>query len=339
MVAVRSDEADSILSRPLSEIAVFLIFGPDAGHVAERIRAALKQAGANADDPFQMVRIDSAELASDPGLLLNETNTVSLFGSSRIFRISAGPADITPAVEMALQNPGRDWKIVIDAGALKRDSAIRKFCERYKFALAIECNQDSEADLAKLLDLELAGAGMSLNAEAKSAILRLLGADRLSTRSEIAKLLMFAHGSQSLNVDDIESILADASAVAVEKTVNFAFAGNLEGVDETWRRVTASGPDASTILSTSVREAASLQQYCSDVERGGSPDGAAQRYLRTAFGRKPLSRDQLKRWTNQKSLKALAIVVEALRQSRWEPALGPELAIRALWSVSLLVKN
>ena len=42
MVVVKSENADTFLSRPSSEISLVLIYGADAGFVSERLRMAIK---------------------------------------------------------------------------------------------------------------------------------------------------------------------------------------------------------------------------------------------------------------------------------------------------------
>lgn len=338
MVVVKSEDADLLLAKAAPEIAVVLLFGVDDGLIAERARLALKGMGADVNDPFQLARLEGADIASDPGRLLDETNTVSLFGASRIIWIDAGSADISSGLEMAFDQPRRDVKIVIEAGALKKDAPLRRYCERQKFALSIECNQDSEGDLVRLLDAALKSAGIGIDADARDAVLQNIGADRLSTRGEIGKLVTFAHGMKKLTLEDVESILSDSSSVALERTVCCAFSGDLAGVEESWKRVLAAGHDGSAALMGSIREASALHQYFSDSERGHPSEFARQRYGR-GFGRKPLSDEALRKWSLTKAVRALEIVGEAARRARLDQRLAAELAIRALWSVSFLAWN
>ena len=337
MVVVKSENADTFLSRPSSEISLVLIYGADAGFVSERLRLAIKGAGVDTKDPFQLVRLDGGDIASDSNRLMDEINTIGLFGSARIVIIELGAADIAPALEIALQESQRDWRIFIEAGALKKDSPVRKFCERHRSAVAIECSQDSERDLERLLDISLREAALTIDDDAKSLFLNSLGSDRLSTRSEVEKLMTYAHGATRLEINDIESIASDASSIALERTVNFAFSGDMVGVEESWKRLMTSGTDGSTLISSALREALALHQYCSTSGKGGAYDGAAQRYNR-GFGRKPLSPDALRKWTIEKANQALEILSLASGRARREPLLGQELAIRAIWSVSYLVR-
>ena len=92
MVVVKSNGAEAFLTRHAQQISVFLFFGSDPGLVSERANAAIKMIGVDTGDPFQVVRLDGGDIASEPGRLLDETNTFSLFGSTRAIRIRRTPS-------------------------------------------------------------------------------------------------------------------------------------------------------------------------------------------------------------------------------------------------------
>src|SRR5438874_1259312 len=72
LVAVRAHEVEGALLRCNPDIGVLLFYGPDAGLVAERARAAAEGAVDDPGDPFQLVRIDGDALAADPARLMDE---------------------------------------------------------------------------------------------------------------------------------------------------------------------------------------------------------------------------------------------------------------------------
>src|SRR6478609_6561310 len=130
MVALKSSEADSFAARPDPARAVVLVFGPDAGLVSERVDAIVRASVDDPADPFSLVRLDGDTIASDPARLSDEALTVPLFGGRRAIRVRAGSRNIVPAVEGVLAAPLRDCRVVIEAGDLKRNAALRTVCER-----------------------------------------------------------------------------------------------------------------------------------------------------------------------------------------------------------------
>src|SRR3954463_13448245 len=80
MVALKTSEADSFVTRPDPARAVVLVFGPDAGLVSERADAIVRASVDDPNDPFSLVRLDGDAIASDPARLVDEATTGALFG-------------------------------------------------------------------------------------------------------------------------------------------------------------------------------------------------------------------------------------------------------------------
>ena len=83
MVAVKSGNADAFLAKPDRLPGVVLIFGEDSGLVSERVRTLIGASVDDPDDPFSLVRLDGDEITADPARLLDEAQTIPLFGGRR----------------------------------------------------------------------------------------------------------------------------------------------------------------------------------------------------------------------------------------------------------------
>ena len=225
MVALKSADIESFVARPDPSRAVVLVFGPDAGLVSERVDAIVRASVDDPADPFSLVRLEGDALASDPARLTDEAVTVPLFGGRRAIRVRAGSRNIVPAVEGVLASPLRDCRIVIEAGDLKRNAALRTVCERARSAVAIPCYADGELDVGRLIDEELRAAGLAMTPDARAALVPLLGGDRRASRGELRKLALYAHGQDQIELDDVMAVVADASALALDTLVDAAFAG------------------------------------------------------------------------------------------------------------------
>src|SRR5262245_61561923 len=119
MVALKTSDIESFVTRPDPARAVVLVFGPDAGLVSERADALIRASVDDTNDPFSLVRLDGDTLASDPARLIDEATTVPLFGGRRAIRVRAGSRNIVPAVEAVLAARLSDCRVVIEAGDLK----------------------------------------------------------------------------------------------------------------------------------------------------------------------------------------------------------------------------
>jgi DNA polymerase-3 subunit delta len=336
VVAVKTYEADRFLARPAAGIVVFLIHGNDAGLANERARTIARASVTDPADPFQLVRMDGDDIASDPMKLVDEANSVGLFGGKRALWVQAGARAFLQPLEMLLDVPPQDCVIVVEAGALKRDAPLRKLCEGRKNAVSIECYPDSEKDLEQLIDRELTEANLTIDRDAREVLSQLLGIDRLTTRSEMAKLRLYAHGRGRITMEDVRAIIADASGLAMDDAVNAAFSGQLAQVETIATRVFSTGGNASALLGSALRHATALHRVCLDVDKGMSPDAALERARRTPFGR--AIAQQLRLWTSPRAARAIETLAAAVDRARRESSLDEEIAARALWTVARLIK-
>ena len=339
MVAIRSHEADRFLDREVGGFAAYLVFGTDLGLVHERVRRILKALVDDPADPFQLVRLSGDAIAGDPGRLADEAGTFPMFGGRRVIRVDATAKNLVPALDHHLSAPAA-CPVVIEAGNLKRDAALRKLVERTRSAVAIECTPDEERDSARLIDAEVAAAGLAIEPEARRLLASLLGGDRLASRGEIAKLTLFAHGRGTVTLDDVEAVVADASAQATDALIDATFAGNLQALDHAGRRVLGHGGDAGTLLLAALRHAAWLHRSKLEVLAGtGLEQVVARLPFGTSFKRKPAIERQLRLASGEALGRAVMRLGEAVGRARREPGLAPSLALRTLWTIARSVQG
>lgn len=334
MVAIKSFEADKFLARPAPHIYLYLVFGPDFGLVAERARAIVQKAVDDPKDPFQLLRISGDDLAADPLRLADEANTIGLFGGRRAIWIEAqGKAFIT-AIEPLIAAPPQDCTIIIEAGALKKDAPLRRLCEREKNAAAIECYPDSAKDVAHLIEAEAAAARLTISPEARILLVSLLGQDRLATRAELAKLVLYARGAGEIGIEHVEAIVSDASSLMLDHAVNDAFHGDFAGLETGARKAFTQAADVNQLLGAALRHALTLWRARLDIEGGmGGGEGHGG-----GFARARALDAHLRIWTSARLLRAIEILAEAIGKARLEPKLAEAIALRALWSIALAAR-
>src|SRR5437660_12357478 len=137
MVAFKSHQVDAFVARPAQPVV--LVFGPDAGLVRERAQALIRASVDDVNDPFSLARLDGDDLAGEPTRLVEEANTIPLFGGRRAVWVRAGGRNFAAAVEALIAMPSPDCRVVIEAGDLKRSAPLRALCERAKTAVALPC--------------------------------------------------------------------------------------------------------------------------------------------------------------------------------------------------------
>lgn len=336
MTVVRSRDAERYVAAPPGGVFLFLLFGADAGMVRER---ALTLVGKRVDDrrdPFQFVEMSGDAVAADPLTLLDEANTTPLFGGRRAILVETGAKSVLPALTALIAAPPSDCAIVLTAGALKKDSPLRKLVEGARQGAAIECQPDTEHDLQGLIDRSLREAGLVASPEARGLLLGALGEDRLMSRAELSKLALYMHGREHVGAEDVEAIVAHAAGVASDRVVAAAFAGAPD-LNASLDSYLAQGGDASTLLFGALRYAVALHRARLAMEReGGRPDAGVTALMRAGFGfmHRGLMESQLKAWSSSRIAALIAPLREAQTRARANAGAARMESERALWRVA-----
>jgi len=331
MVALKSSDIEAFVARPDPARAVVLVFGPDAGLVSERVDAIVRASVDDAADPFALVRLDGDTLACDPARLVDEATTIPMFGGRRAIRVRAGSRNFVPAIEGLLGAPLRDCRVVIEAGDLKRNAALRVVCERAKTAVAIPCYADADRDIGRLIDDEMRAADLTIAPDARAALMPLLGGDRRASRAELRKLALYAQGQGRVEIDDVTAVVADASALALDSLIDAAFAGRLADVEKEFAKAAVAGTNPGTIISAALRQAERLHVLRLDVESGASAASVIERVQPPIhFRRKPLIEAALKAWTAERLARVMSMLGDALFDSRKQFDLAATIVHRAL---------
>ncbi len=338
MVQIKPADADRFLSRPDPAIRVVLIYGNDEGLVAERAERFVTAVVGKADDPFAHVRIESAAIADDPGRLADEANAVPLFGGQRAITVRlSGTRPIQAAVEAVLAAPPVDSWIVITAGDQRKGSALRRLCENSKAAAALACYADGDRDLDRIIDEETRNGALTITAEARTALKSMIGSDRMISRSEVAKLCLYAADTGTIAIDDVRAVIGDAAAFAMDEVIDSAAGGDAAALDRGYRRLLASGVPGSVIVGAAQRHFNFLQKSRAAYDAGASADTLVARATPPIFFRRrdPVTR-QIGLWSRNAIASALARLDQALLESRLHRTIESEVVGQALQSVAYM---
>jgi len=337
MVAVKTADADAFLARADAP-PVVLVYGPDAGLVSERVAALVAASVDNADDPFSLVRLEGEDVAGNPGRLVEEAQTIPLFGGRRAVWLRAGSRNIAPAVEALLALPRSECRVVIEAGDLRRSAPLRALVERAKNAAALPCYADTDRDLARLVDAEMRAADLAIKPDARALLIPLLGGDRAASRSELRKLALYARGRGTVTVDDVAAVVSDASDLALEDLIDTAFAGRPAELEALLAKIRTAGNSVGSIFFAAQRQLAQLHRWRTAIEEGGSFSlDSVQPPLH--FSRRSLVEAALKQWNAARLGAAMAELAAFALTSRRMPALAETIAERALLSMAVKARR
>jgi DNA polymerase-3 subunit delta len=340
LVALRGKEIDTFLARPDSSRPIILLYGPDAGLVRERADALMASAVDDPNDPFSLVRLDGDELAAEPSRLVDEAMTVPLFGGRRAIRVRAGSRSFAGGVDTLAEIAIRDCRIVIEAGELRPESPLRKACEKAKNAVAIGCYPDGERDLARLIDEELRPSNLRIAQDARATLMGLLGGDRQASRNELRKLALYSHGKSEITLDDVITVVSDASDLKLDPIVDAAFAGNPAVVESEFAKAMVAGTYPGVIISAALRQAAWLHKSALTVA-DGTPlssvlDGG---FPRLHFSRKGAVETALRNFSPPRLVVIIDQLGTASLDMRKQASLASAIAQRTLLAIAANAKR
>jgi DNA polymerase-3 subunit delta len=334
MTAVQGKNIEAFLAKPNPAQPVVLVYGPDSGLVRERAEALIKSAVDDLNDPFSLVRLEGDALAGEPSRLVEEANTIPLFGGKRAVWVKAGTRNFAAAVETLLGAAPKECRVVIEAGELRKNAPVRALCEKAKNAAALPCYLDTDEALARLVDSEMRAAGLDIAPEARAALVPLLGGDRLASRSELQKLAMYARGQERVELADVAAVVADASELALDALVDAVFAGKLADVEFHFTKATNAGTSAGAMLFTAGRHVGLLHKARLAVDDGQSAN-AAVGGMWLHFSRVPLAEAALKAWSAARLQTAIAQIGEATLQTRLNADLSGTIVQRLFMSLAM----
>jgi DNA polymerase-3 subunit delta len=253
-----------------------LVYGPDRGLVSERADSFARKTGLPLDDVFSVTKLTAADLADDPGKLVDEARTVPMFAGKRLVWVKGAPATgpLVEAIADLVGDPPQDLWLLIEAGDLKKSSKLRTLFEKSPRSVALPCYSDGARDVDRLIDEELAAASISIGLDARHALKQLLGGDRLATRGEIRKLILYAHGQDSIELPDIAAVVGDASALNQDGIVDAILKGDPAEMDSAFSRLSATGAPPFLSLAAAMRQFQLLQLLRGEVENGKSASAA-----------------------------------------------------------------
>lgn len=337
MVAIKSAMAARFVASPDPKLSLFLLFGSDAGMVSERSLKLARAIAARDDPPGEVLRLDDADLETEPDRMANELQTIPMFGGRKIVRATTGRRINVNTLKPLVQGGPLAGVLIVEAGNLRPDEALRALFEKAPAAAAIGCYSDETRDLGSLVDEALQAAGLAITLDARELLVARLGADRVMTRSEIDKLALYAHGKARIEVEDVEAIVGDASEQTLDAAAFAAASGDAARAVSECDRAVSSGDGAQAVIAAVQRHFLRLHRCRILIDQGRSLDDAL-RGLRPQvhFRLKDQFSAQLRTWNAGRLTRALHGIAIAAKAARRNSALEQPLAERLLLDLSRL---
>ncbi len=339
MTEIKSHEFETFLQRSVRDNRLFLIYGPDRGLVSERAGQIAAKSGVSLDDPFSLIKLDGSELQQSPGRLLDEVNTIGLFGGEKLVWVRASGTEKTliDSFTMLSQEPPQASTVIIEAGDLKKGTGLRKLAETARSVIAVACYSDDARAVNALIDQELGQENLRISPAARERLNEALGGDRIASRNEIRKLALYCRGTSVIEEEHVMEIVGDASAVSVDDAIDAVLKGDADGLQHAIRKITASKTAIFLVLQACLKQfqLMDLMRAEMDDKRQQPAQVVATLGRHLHFRRKPLIESALKTWTLPAIRRELGRLQTAIFQSRARQSLEDSIAMQTLLAITL----
>ncbi len=338
MAEIKSHEFDRFVKRGVELYKIFVIYGPDRGLVSERAAAVAKFTGVATDDPFSMLKMDVSDLSGDPGRLMDEVNSLGLFGGEKLvwLRGAANEKPLLDAMLVLAAGPAPANILIVEAGDLKKGSGLRKIAEPAKNIAVIPCYADDARALQGLIDIELEADNLKISPAARSRLMELLGGDRIASRNEIRKLALYCRGSAVIDERQVDDIIGDASSVSADDAVDAVLTGDLAALNRAIQKVVASKTSVFIVLQSCLRQLQMLDAMRSEMDEKRLQVGQVMMTLgrHLHFKRKPIIEQALRDWGPASIKREAERLQAAVLASRQRQVLEPSIALQALMAAA-----
>jgi len=298
MTALKAHEVERFLKRPDLDAGILLVYGPDTGLVRETAQRLVRHYAGADKEGMGLVTLDGGELDGDPGRLLVEARTSSLFGEKRVVRVrNAGKSLTAPLGELATDPSGAI--VVLEAGNLAPRDALRALVEGTRNGRALPCYADTDETLLRLINETLRAAGIEADPDVATTLRDQLGNDREVTRRELEKLVLFAHENKVLTRSDVLTLCADNAALVLDDIADAIGTGHAGALDQALTRALGAAVNPQQVLISVTQHFAQLRRWRTAVDAGSSP-GAVLDNARPKphFSRRSSLEQQLRLWSD-----------------------------------------
>jgi DNA polymerase-3 subunit delta len=250
MILGKRPDIERFLGRPDPQIRAALIYGRDMGVVRERGQQLAAKIAKDPNDPFDVAQLTDGDLDGDNGRLEGELAAQSLMGGRRLVRLRFATEkallDRLAAEALTRHAAGElnpDAFLLIEAGALGRDSALRKAAEKAAGAAAIPCYEDEPGDVARQVRESLAKDNLSLTTEALAMFVARMPKERGVARQEIERLALFLGPGSGMiaTPGDLEPFLGVEPEASLSDAAVDAFGGRIGEAQAGLRRAAQEG--------------------------------------------------------------------------------------------------
>ena len=320
-----------------------LLYGQDYGLISERSSIIINSffiSSQEQHNSLNIIDILHNDVLSNPAILETEANSISLLSSKKVIRIKDTNDALYKAAEDYLLNAYKDCLIIFLSESLSPRSKIRKLFEAHKEAVILPCYHDENNNILSLIRNTFKEEGIYADDDSINLFANYLGADRLITKTEIEKAILYAGKDKKLDSKDFTSFISDQASLSIDELYDLSLAGNLKDAYRVLVKIQKEGTPAIQILRSFIRQMQSLYNIINASALNSNISNIIDSIRPPIyFKRKSNIKTQVQKWSLQKVNKAL-LLLESAEISCKKPKSNVDVITKqAILSIGLINKN
>ena len=335
MTAIKPAGLDAFLRKPDPAIAAILIYGEEGDAVRELAQRAVKKVAGSLDDPFTVTLLAEQDVASDPARLVDEVQSMSMFGGAKAIWIKGAGDGFLKAAMPLLEGKGQGNLVVAEAGALPKNSQLRTQFEKSPRALILPLYEAESGEIAGMVEHLLAQDNLRVGPDALARFVELAGTARGLARREAEKLALYCLGAERVSLEDVEAVCGNDTGSTPDALADSVFGGEVEEADRLFYDLVRGGEEAGRLLAAVHKQALRLAEFRLAIDRGATADQVVRQARPPVFFRRQrLVITQLRAWGLSDLVNAGSTLSANVLAARQNAELAEAIAGRCLLSLA-----
>lgn len=319
MAVLKPQGFEAAFGAPSIRYSGALLYGPNWELTNRLKNQAIRHFTSNHPDG-EVVRFSDADLAADPGRLLEELQSISMFGPDKLVVVDAVSSAIHKACVAALSVGWSDCLLLVTAGDLKKSSPLRKEFEASTKLAATVCYEQDAADLLEYCVSFMSGLDITIKREAIELVVSSVGGNAALLQSELVKLATYAGENGSLTMADVSEVIAGNEAASMDGLIDAVFSGRPQAAVQAVATLQQQGQQPATVLVALTNHCALLVDMAAAMQAGKRPESIVREWRPPVFFKRQTAFiEQLKIC----SLPQLRVAAEHLRIANFDTRTKP----------------
>ena len=273
----------------------FLIYGENDGLKKEIIESLKKNFNGNVEN------YDETQIIVNKELFYEKIFNQSLFEKEKIVIVNRCSEKIYEVIENILEKKILDTKIILNANILEKKSKLRNLFEKEEKLIIVPTYKDTSISLLEIARKFFYNYKISISQEAINLLVSRCNGDRGYLRTELDKILIYMHGKNSVNLEEIYKLTNLSENFSINELVDTSLSKNFQKTSEIINESNYKLEDGMIILRTYLQRAKRLLNIYERQNNSTDWDGLINDHKPPIFWKdKPIIKKQLENWSKSK---------------------------------------